>query len=352
MGNSRLGAIVRADLGSGLQSQTYNLTRMLRPAVLLSVNSKDFNGREQHDEMYDGFTVQKTMGWPTNLECARFVNSGITHIITAETAYNPKIYELSRARGIKVFTQLNWEFLDHIHNRYQPSPYMWLMPSYWHLEEMQEMYPNTVYLPPPIFMNDFKEARDANLDRNTERKFVHIVGKAASHDRNGTLDLIHSLKYSQAQFKLVIRSQYDIPEYVEICDDPRVVFEIGNIPNQVDMYKGFDLMIMPRRYGGLCLPMNEALCSALPVIMPDISPNNKVLPEEWLVPATKDFDFMARTRIDVHKSDIMKLGMKLDWFAKMSDDELHLKKLAAYQIGYDNYSTDQLKERYVEVMGL
>lgn len=349
---SKLGAIVRSDLGSGLQSQTYNLTRMLKPDVLLLVNSYSFNQHKQYDEMYEGFTVQKTQGWPTNLESARFMNTGLTHVITAETAYNPRIYELARAKGVKVFTQLNWEFLDHINNPRQPGPFMWLMPSYWYLEEMKQIFPNTVYLPPPVFITDFKGARDANLDRNTERKFVHIVGKAASHDRNGTLDLIHSLKYSQAQFKLVIRSQYDIPEYIEICDDPRVQFEIGNIPNQVDMYKGFDLMIMPRRYGGLCLPMNEALCSALPVVMPDISPNNMILPHEWLVPATREFDFMARTKIDVHRTDVMKLGMKLDWFANLSDGELEEQKLKAYSIGYDNYSSDVLKQRYIEVMGL
>lgn len=325
---------------------------MLKPDVLFLVNSKDFNGAEQHDEMYEGFTIQKSFGWPTNLECARFMNSGITHMITAETAYNPKMYEIAKRKGIKTFTQLNWEFLDHINNRHQPSPFMWLMPSYWFLEEMQSMYPNTIYLPPPIFMNDFKAARDVNLESKDERRFVHIVGKVASHDRNGTLDLIHSLKYSQARFKLIIRSQFDLPEYMEICDDPRVVFEIGNIKEKVDMYKGFDLMIMPRRYGGLCLPMNEALCSALPVLMPDISPNNRVLPAEWLVPASKESDFMARTRIDVHRCDVMKLGMKLDWFANLPNDKLQDQKLNAYSLGYDNYSSDVLKEKYIEVMGL
>jgi DNA polymerase I-like protein with 3'-5' exonuclease and polymerase domains len=33
--------------------------------------------------------------------------------------------------------------------------------------------------------------------------------------------------------------------------------------------------------------MNEALLSGLPVIMTDVSPNNTILPPEWLVEATK-----------------------------------------------------------------
>lgn len=38
-------------------------------------------------------------------------------------------------------------------------------------------------------------------------------------------------------------------------------------------------MILPRKYAGLCLPMNEALMSGLPVIMTDIEPNNVILPK-------------------------------------------------------------------------
>lgn len=348
---SVLGAIVRGDLGSGLQSQSYNLTRMLKPARLLYVDSTSFNHAKQSPEMYDGFFMQRTQGWPTNLESARFMR-GLTHLITAETIYNPKMYEIARMNGAKVYTQLNWEFLDHLVNPHMPKPHMWLMPSYWMLDEMKSKFPNTVYLPPPIIMSDFKDARDKNLVKRGRRTFVHIMGKVASHDRNGTFDLLDSLKYSTEDFKLIIRSQFPIPEYMEATNDSRVQFDIANIKEKSDMYAGFDAMIIPRRYGGLCLPMNEALCSALPVIMPDISPNNKVLPKEWLVPAEKTHDFMARTKIDVHRSDIIALGKKLDWLATIDDDELDWHKVSALDLGMENYSADTLKPKYLEIMEL
>lgn len=346
-----LGEIVRSDLGSGLQSQTYNLCRMLKPDRLLLVNSEPFNQREQHDYLYEGFNVQKTSGWPTNLDCARFIR-GLSHIITAETAYNPKLYELARLHKVKIYTQLNWEFLDHIHNRSLPSPHMWLMPSYWKLEEMQSMFPNTIYLPPPIFMSDFKKARDINLQRNGPKRFLHIVGKIASHDRNGTLDLINAMKFSKGDFELIIRSQYDLPEYKELTNDHRIIFDIRNIPEQNDMYQNFDLMILPRRYGGLCLPMNEALACGLPVIMSNISPNNRVLPEKWLVDAEVSMTFMARTNIDVYLTDVTKLAMKLDKFAMMGHDELQLEKVQAVGLAIENYSSDVLKDKYKEIMEL
>jgi glycosyltransferase involved in cell wall biosynthesis len=344
-----LGAIVRGDLGSGLQSQSYNLTRMLKPVRLLYVDSTSFNKAEQHPELYKGFPMQVSHGFPTNLDSARFMR-GLTHLITAETIYNPKMYEIAKLHRCRVYTQLNWEFLDHLVNPRLPKPHTWLMPSHWHLEEMQQLFPNTVYLPPPVFLSDFKDARTMNLARSGPRRFVHIMGKVASHDRNGTHDLIDSLKYSTADFQLIIRSQYPVPEYS--TSDHRVRWEIGNIKSQNDMYKDFDAMIMPRRYGGLCLPMNEALASALPVVMPDINPNNAILEKNWLVPAERTHDFMARTRIDVHRSDIIALGKKIDWLAEMTDDELSTQKVIALDLAMTHFSSDTLRPKYLELMDL
>jgi hypothetical protein len=346
-----LGAIVRGDLGSGLQTQTYALTRMLKPDRLLYIDSTVFNHGEQRPELYDGFTMQKSNGFPTNLDSVRFMR-GLTHLITAETIYNHKMYEVARATGCKVFTQLNWEFLDHLVNPHMPKPYMWLMPSYWMYDEMKAKFPNTIYLPPPIIMSDFKRAREANLDRRGTRRFLHVMGKVASHDRNGTYDLLDAMKYSTGNFILVIRSQYPVSEYMERANDSRIQFDIGNVEDQCDMYDGFDAMIIPRRYGGLCLPMNEALSSALPVIMPDISPNNRVLPNEWLVAAQVTHQFQARTKIDVNQTDVVALGKKLDWLAELSDDDLQQQKLNAYDLALQNYSSETLKPIYEKVMEL
>lgn len=347
-----LGAIVRGDRGSGLQAQSYALTRMLRPDRLLYVDSTSFNGAEQHPEMYEGFQMQVSRGFPTNLDSARFMK-GLTHVITAETIYNPKMYEIARMSGCKTFTQLNWEFLDHLVNPHMPKPYLWLMPSYWKLEEMQNRFSNVVMLPPPIIMSDFKRARDVNMKRmGTRKRFLHVMGKVASHDRNGTFDLIDALKYSTGDFELVIRSQYMVQEYIDLVKDPRVIFDVRNVEDQNDMYQNFDLMIMPRRYGGLCLPMNEALASAVPVIMPAISPNGRVLPADWLVPADRTHDFMARTLIDVYRTDPVTLGKRLDYFAEMSYEDLQLQKARALNIAVDNFSSDTLKPIYQKVMEL
>jgi hypothetical protein len=46
-------------------------------------------------------------------------------------------------------------------------------------------------------------------------------------------------------------------------EDHRVKFDFGDPDDQAELYTDFDALILPQRYGGLCLPMNEALLSGL-----------------------------------------------------------------------------------------
>jgi glycosyltransferase involved in cell wall biosynthesis len=174
---------------------------------------------------------------------------------------------------------------------------------------------------------------------------LHIGGKAAHLDRNGTRSIIEMLEHSTADYKMVIRTQSKLDLNTK---DPRLSIEFDNVEKRQDMYSEFDAMVLPRRYAGLCLPMNEALMSGLPVFMTDISPNNKVLPKEWLASATKNSDFMARTKIDVYEVDSKEL-------AKVVDDYVNNKnkidlKLKAFEIAHNNYSVDNLYNKYIDVL--
>lgn len=345
-----LGLICRMD-DTGLGSQTRNLCKMLKPDRILLINSNPFNNNIQHPEWYLDFDCQITNGFPTNFEVLKFIK-GLTHILTAETFYSHFMVSQANARGIKTFQQYNWEFLEHLQNPNLPKPYKWLAPSYWHLKKMEENFQNVVYLPPPIFVNEFKETREKNWNNSGKRKFVHIVGKTATCDRNGTLDLLAALRFSNQNYELIIKSQYPISEYMEGVNDKRVIFNIENIPETKDLYSGFDLMILPRRYGGLCLPMIESLISGLPVIMSDMEPNNSVLPPTWLIDSEKTDQFKARVNIDVHSINYEHLGNRLDWFATLSQVALQNEKIKAFDLGYSNYDSDILKPIYLKALEL
>ena len=120
-----------------------------------------------------------------------------------------------------------------------------------------------------------------------------------------------------------------------------------NVENTSDLYKDFDALILPRRYAGLCLPTNEALMSGLPVIMTDISPNNQLLPKEWLVKSRKTGEFKTRTMIDIFSVDIRELAKKIDWLVKQDLDDM---KIQAFAVGYDNFSNTVLLPKYQEIL--
>jgi glycosyltransferase involved in cell wall biosynthesis len=173
---------------------------------------------------------------------------------------------------------------------------------------------------------------------------LHIAGKFASKDRNGTSTVIDMLQYSTAEYELVIKSQTPIDTD---CKDPRLTIDTSNTENNADLYNGFDAMVLPRRYAGLCLPMNESLMSGLPVFMTDISPNNYVLPQEWLVESEKIDKLMTRMWLDVYGANPKKLAKLIDDYVN-NDKEDQKKK--AYALALQHFDINTLKDKYLDVI--
>ena len=341
----KLGLIVFCNNG-GIGIQTRRLCYMLKPDKLLAIDSSNFSKiTEQHFEWYDGFSGYRVNGFPKDHEVKKFL-TGLTHVVCVENPLNYNLTDYAKRMGIKVFIQTNYEFCDFL-NHDLVLPYKFLMPSYWKIKEMKNKFGNNVvdYLPPPIDPNEFKDVREINFKRSGRLRILHIVGTLAANDRNGTLDLLQSLKYTKLDFELVIHSQQELPpEYM--VNDQRVRYSMRSLENSCDLYKDFDALILPRRYAGLCLPCNEALMSGLPVLMTDTSPNNELLPKEWLFKCRKSGQFMTRTMIDIYKSDIIDLAKKIDWLCQQNQDEL---KIQAFDLGYNNFSETVLLPKYKEL---
>lgn len=334
----KLGILARMD-DTGLGNQTKALTEFLKPEKVLVIDSTPFGKNKlQHRDWYSHYDAFGIKGFPTNANVESF-GKDLTHFFCCENPHNFHFYVYGRRKGFKTYCQTNYEFCDNL-TRLLPMPDKFIMPSYWHIEDMQIRFGNdrVEYIPPPLDLSLF----DSEVNKKRSARFLHIVGVLASNDRNGTLSLLNALQYTTTDFQLVVRSQHPLPkEYV--LNDPRVSYEIGNIQNIGDMYKGFDALILPRRYGGLCLTCNEALASGLPVIMTDVSPNNRLLKRDWLVPVRRSGHFMARVSIDVYSADEKSLADKIDQFNKM---DLTKEKEYALQIAKDNFSHEVLKPKY------
>lgn len=98
-----------------------------------------------------------------------------------------------------------------------------------------------------------------------------------------------------------------------------------------------------------CLPMQEALSAGLPVIMPDIDPNNKILPSYWLFKAAPQQVFMTRTKVVVYKSDTEELAARIAQLAVADDTLIDGFKRKAYEIAASNYSPGAVNKKWKEI---
>lgn len=337
----RLGIIARADL-TGLGVQSRNWVRLLNPDKLIVIDSHVFNNNEQHFEWYAGKDGILVDGFIKPHEIEPILRN-VDVLLTFEIPYSYELIRHARSRGIKTIIQNNWEFTDYLKQPELPLPDLLVNHSYWHIQQQQQLWPDiTAYCPTPVFVEDYEENYQENLNRTGMKRFLHVAGRRTYEDRNGTNDLIEAIKLVPAdlEFELVIKAQNaEVPTFY----DPRITVDRSQPVDERELYKNFDALIMPRRYGGACLPMTEALASGLPVIMTDIDPNNIVLPKEWLVKSDYKGEFMTRTMIDIFSADHQALADKITEFAKLKDNSYNIK---AREIATKEYSAEAVKEKW------
>jgi hypothetical protein len=81
--------------------------------------------------------------------------------------------------------------------------------------------------------------------------------------------------------------------------------------------------------------------------MTDISPNNEILPRDWLIPSQKISTLMTRVRLDVYEADPKKLAKRIDNYVN-SDKKGEKEKAAT--IGFENFDPSILKNQYLQIL--
>jgi hypothetical protein len=341
----KIGIIARCD-DTGLGNQTRELVNMLNPDKIMLINSRFFNQNKQHPEWYEGYDYKTTIkGFPTTSEIADFIK-GVDVVISCETFYNPRFIDIARSRGVKTILQYNYEFFGNLVHTEWSLPDVLVAPSLWNMDKIVELFGDkckVVYLPPPTNHENFNNAKENNMSK-AHNRILHIGGKAAVKDRNGTNTVIEMLKYSKGDYEVVVKTQSDLG--IKGANE-RLTIETKTTKEPEDLYSGYDAMVLPRRYAGLCLPMNEALLSGLPVFMPRISPNNVILPDKWTVQANKIDEFKAKAIIDVYDVDPKNLAKTVDDYMEKKDS---LIKQEAFDLGFINFSTESLRDKYINLI--
>lgn len=353
---TRLGLIARAD-NTGLGNQSAEFHRHMHPDKTLVVDlaGQSASGKDLsiYPERFPGETTVHP-GVPTRKALSAFLD-GLDAVFTMETPYNYELYSLARKKGIRTILQGNWELLDYL----QPGPHqkhlpdVLGLPSTWHLTEAHHVLSGkmeVVHLPVPVVTDRWDET-PTRTDSCT--RFLHVAGHPAVGDRNGTRDLLAALRYVKSTVTVTLTCQR--PGWLAALiapgqkpDNVTLVIDSSPPKDYWDLYAGQDALVLPRRYGGLCLPLNEALGAGIPAIMPDISPNADWLPHDWLAAATLDNTIMTKTLIDVYRTDPLSLAARIDRMAR--DEDFYGKARRQARDLAQTHSWDALLPYYREVI--
>lgn len=260
--------------------------------------------------------------------------SKIDILFLFEVPFYNCIYSLCKEMNVKVV----------IMPMYESTPYptladLYICPSKLDLKYYKKMYPNTpsIFLPVPV-PNEI-----VWRERKKAKTFVHNTGNGGVLGRNGTKELIESMKFVKSPIKLILRSQkpdFDI-------SDPRILYEKGT-EKFCNLYKEGDVFIFPEKFNGLSLPLQESYASGMLVMTTERFPNTDWLPNEPLI-KTSSQEIINMNGIQLEKSvlDPKDIANSIDtWYNKDIKKYSELGK----EWGELN-SWKRLKQKYLKIMG-
>jgi hypothetical protein len=304
------GLIARADQG-GLGNLTYEIAYHLHPDRILIVEMGPDLARGREDlHRYDHLAAAvyvASYADATICSSASIVPflAGLDTLLTVETSYDSALYPYCRDRGITT-----------------------------HLYAMPELYrrptngPDHVWFPEPIGHDSGLRTRTggydilpwpASTDRTTARTwfppdpagidFRALPGRAML-DRNGaraTIATWHAYGLAAGGAALQVWDpDPDLERHIETGSYENIVcsFDQGGRADWPELAASADVLVLPRRYGWLSLPIYEAACAGIPIITTALHPQNT-----W-------FDFAPELLVQVHPTpnrQRMKGGMVNVW---------------------------------------
>lgn len=272
----RWGAIVRGE-ARGLGNLTSEVARHLRPDRTLLVDMGE-HARVfpiVHDYA-DALRVPFNDGAFDESQIREWL-AGLDLLWTAETFYDQRIVGWAREMGVRTVNLAMPEFWR---SDLEPAPDVVWNPTSWRHDTLPG---DARVVPVPVATDRFETP-----PRRQEGpiRVLHNAGHRAAMDRNGTAIVYAALRLLKPRGTVdVTISGQDgrLPSPRRGFGNVRIETRPSGAAHYWDVPTGFDILVMPRRYGGLCLPVQEALAAGCVPVMPDVSPNG-----DWptvLVPA-------------------------------------------------------------------
>lgn len=243
-----IGCIARCDDG-GLGTMTVEFVRHVKPDVVLVVMPTAARGTNRLDRIDAPLVL--VADWPSTDDDPWLQLVGLCDAIyTAETPYHPHL----PAWCAMTDTRLVVHAMPEYYRWGDTPPFDVWAPTYYRLDQLPR---ETPVVPVPVDLDRLKRR-----DVTRVRRVLHI-SSGAHYDRNGTHLLKRALVRCREPFELVIGGVHRPTRSVS-----RVTVETKSTVDEYwQWYEDVDALVMPRRYGGLSLPMQEAAACGLPVVM-------------------------------------------------------------------------------------
>lgn len=265
----KVGLIARGE-DRGLGIQTWEWSRAMRPDATLLVDMGELGGGfALHHDRYPDATVatfsgvqfhdeQLVRGWLEQIDVA----------YTAETFYDLRLPQWCAEHDVRLAVHINPEFWK-LHAEHTMWPALrWWAPTTWRLDTLPAA---TTVVPVPVPIDRWPTPAPLR----DQPVFLHVAGHRAANDRNGTSLLLAAVQRIRGPFHLRVLTQGDRLQLPRVHHQVHVELVTGGTDDYWAMYHDADVLVMPRRYGGLCLPANEAAGAGLALVMTDCSPNRR-----------------------------------------------------------------------------
>ncbi len=340
----KIGLVARCD-STGLGVQTKEFYDHIKPAKTLVVDITNINKSKgkiakTYPEWYPD-NAKFIPGFPVPIDF-EWLMKGIDLVFTIESPYSYKLFTIARELGVKSINQFNYEFLDYFVRPDWAFPDVLAAPTNWNLNHVKDTFSdrvNIIELPVPVNREVLPYKKRARA-----RRFLHIAGHRTEDDRNGTaivLEAINLVKNPEVEF--IIKTQYEIPSIVG--HNVQIVHE--EVEHYWENYSDeFDVLLLPRKFGGLSLQLQESLSLGMVPIMTNLEPQNQMLDPESMIPTESRKMLFTRMNMPSHQTNPQVLADKIEQLA--SDDKLVERLSEKSNEIAEKLSWDRMKKVYFD----
>lgn len=290
-----------------------------------------------HLDRYDGLDCRLVVGWAPSKRDRDWLLEGCDVLYSAETWYAPELPLEAAKRGVRTILHV----MPELFGAGCIADELWIPTTY-----RRKTLPPHRLVPVPVALDRFDYR-----PRTPAEHFAHIVAPAML-DRNGTTSMLQALEAVTAPIRVTVQGAVSTVRLPPRCPVKLDMEPRGYPENYWEIWPDdADVLIMPRRYAGLSMPVQEAAARGMPSIMTALDPQC-----DW--PGVYPVATRGRPRrvnmaggpVDVHEADPAQLVTAIEQIANNPDYAERLSRAA--RSWAEGLSWDTWAPRYRQVLDL